>query len=168
MTRSAAFTAPASAVMLHQLPDILTDPDLRDIGNQMGDVKEARIIGRGRGMLVFSSAEEAAGAALALDGALISTESGLVSDLTISARKLTDALEAKAAAGDGNIDGEPLFCELCSLESDQTNEPGLEPPQSRFGVYVLRKNGHIPACGYTPDPMEVDAIGLGGFHRQGR
>ena len=51
--------------MLHQLPDILTDPDLRDIGNQMGDVKEARIMGGGRGRLVFSSAEEAAGAVLA-------------------------------------------------------------------------------------------------------
>ena len=97
----------------------------------------------------------------------------LLSDLAISSCKWTDALEAKAAAGGGNTspagsDVEPLLCELRSLESDQTGEQGLELRQSGLGVYVLRKNGHIPACGYTPDPVEVDAIGLAGFHRQGR
>ena len=100
-------------MLLQKIPVILTDPDLRDIGEQVGNPKAAKIMRDGQGRWVFSSAEEAVTAILALDGALIGLDGDLFSDATISACQWNNAME------------DPPLCELCSVESDETGEPGI-------------------------------------------
>ena len=156
--------------MLQKLPDILAGPDLWHIGKQVGDAREATLLGNGKGRLVFSSAEEATTAALALDGALIGLDGELLSESTLSACRWNDALEAKTAADDrkpGGGDAEPLLCDICGLDPDSTGtdpQEGPGPRRNGLGIYVLRRNCDIPSFGYAPAAVEVDA----GFRRQGR
>ena len=114
-------------------------------------------MGDGQGRLVFSSAEEAATAILALDGALIGLGGELLGDSAISACQWSDALETGENA-------ESQLFELCNLESDKAGEQGFEPRQFELGVYVIRPNSVSFSYRDTPAAENVDA----GFHRQGR
>ena len=157
LSRSGSLSTPeTNIVRLQKLPDILADPDLWDIGEQVGNPKGAKIMGDGRRRLAFASAEEAATAILALDGARIGLDGEVLGDSAISACQWSGALEA-------DENDESQFCELCNMESDEAGEEGFKPRQFELGVYVIRPNSVILSYGDTPAAENVNA----GFHWQG-
>jgi len=97
----AKISAPERTVWVGQVPDGITYQDLLVLAQKVGNAKWAQVLSKGTAAIGFATAEDAATAAVALDGAQIGTGS-IVTDKWAAGEKKTSSKGGWSKGGGGS------------------------------------------------------------------